>query len=985
MNYNTPSPAPLPVVTIEHIDGLEKGKTFHLRKPVTTIGHELSKDIVVEGISLSPEFARIISDNGSWIIEKRSQDIIVKLNDHVVIERATLHDGDTIGFGPVMATFRFENPFNGKGSPTGSLGSDKSSSNPNNEPLLEITRNTSQIRAKYTLPLSKQFISIGRDPSNDIVIDELVIDSFHMQITRENNQLKLIHPHPQTNGTTNGLWYQGNHIQGTEQFEHPLAQGDVFHIKNEYGTSVMLTYDDRSGAAQGKVQAVDTISLDGKQREIIIGRQKQSDIRLDHPTISQRHARIIQGRRGTYRIIDESSVGSVYVNGRAIKSCRLKPNDEIRIGPYRFVYTDTELKEYNEHNSIRIDAHGLVKRGKKQKILLDNLSLAVEPGSFVALVGGSGAGKSTLMDALNGLRPAHKGKVYYNGEDYYSSLAAFRTQLGYVPQEDIVHKDLTVEHALYYVAKLRLPNDLVQERIEKVLTDVRLQPQRKLLVKQLSGGQRKRVSIALELLAEPSIFFLDEPTSGLDPGLDRQMMELLGDLADNGHTIILVTHATNNINVCDYVCFLCQGGRMAYFGPPHEAAAYFHKSDFAEIYSSLEPSDEKSTIPEDAETKFKGSPEYKKYVEGLLTSQPAPNSNASKHGSKLPKGGNPWKQFFWLSLRYLELLKNDWVNLTILLLQAPIIGLLLLFFINGVGSDGFNPNTVVQCPTTAMVISAAGYPDSPSPANPVVSKSCQHLESFLSNNPRGKGYARKRGGTRAALQDFIEPGPGYAPTVLFIMAFAAIMFGCINAAREFVKEIHIYRRERSVNLGIVPYMFSKIAVLGVLCLLQSLILVVLVNFSDPFSHSVFLPPFLEVYITIALTSLAGLMMGLTLSALVPNNDRAMSFVPLLLLPQVIFSGAIFPLNSWVLQILGAFFPIRWAMAALGSSAGLHSDKLNGDQLFGTVNTYHGTLFSTYTQTDAMHYLWLLWLALAVMIMLFALAIGLLLKRKDTYK
>ncbi len=173
--------------------------------------------------------------------------------------------------------------------------------------------------------------------------------------------------------------------------------------------------------------------------------------------------------------------------------------------------------------------------------------------------------------------------------------------------------------------------------------------------------------------------------------------------------------------------------------------------------------------------------------------------------------------------------------------------------------------------------------------------------------------------------------------------------------------------------------------LGLLCLLQSLILVVFVNIFDPFSHSVFLIPFLEVYITIALTSLAGLMMGLAVSALVPNNDRAMSLVPLLLIPQVIFSGAIFPLNSWLLQSLGALFPIRWAMAALGTSVGLHSDKLNGDQLFGDIYTYHGTLFSTYTQADATHYLWLIWLALATMIIVFAIAIGFLLKRKDTYR
>src|SRR5947209_14083160 len=146
---------------------------------------------------------------------------------------------------------------------------------------------------------------------------------------------------------------------------------------------------------------------------------------------------------------------------------------------------------------------------------------------------------------------------------------------------------------------------------------------RNMLVSKLSGGQRKRVSNALELLANPSVFFLDEPTSGLDPGLDRKMMFLLRKLADKGHTIVLVTHATNNINACDYVCFLCQGGRLAYYGPPEEAKAYFGKTDFAEIYSALEPTEENKNIPAEAEERFKASADFQKYVVEPLQQRPA--------------------------------------------------------------------------------------------------------------------------------------------------------------------------------------------------------------------------------------------------------------------------------------------------------------------------------------------------------------------------
>src|SRR5207248_9650620 len=224
-------------------------------------------------------------------------------------------------------------------------------------------------------------------------------------------------------------------------------------------------------------------------------------------------------------------------------------------------------------------------------------------------------------------RPAQKGLVLYNGQDYYRHLAAFSTQLGYVPQDDIIHRELTVERALYYTARMRLTEDFTQaqikKRIDEVLEDVDMKHRRGLLINKLSGGQRKRVSIALELLAKPSIFFLDEPTSGLDPGLDRKMMFLLRKLADKGHTIVLVTHATNNINTCDYVCFLAQGGRLVYYGPPNEARRFFQKTDFAEIYGALEPGKDNPDAPARAEAAFRASEDYQKYVARPLMEGPA--------------------------------------------------------------------------------------------------------------------------------------------------------------------------------------------------------------------------------------------------------------------------------------------------------------------------------------------------------------------------
>jgi len=432
------------------------------------------------------------------------------------------------------------------------------------------------------------------------------------------------------------------------------------------------------------------------------------------------------------------------------------------------------------------------------------------------------------------------------------------------------------------------------------------------------------------LLAKPSIFFLDEPTSGLDPGLDRKMMFLLRKLADKGHTIVLVTHATNNINACDYVCFLARGGRLAYYGPPNEAKQFFNKTDFAEIYTSLEPTKDSPDTPEQAEINFGRSQDYKKYVAEPLMQGPTGHTIPLKQAVllKRPKQSHPLKQFVLLSQRYTELLRNDVGNLLILLLQAPVIGFILLLILKFVTVQGVFEASNVTTPLTG----------------------------------------------------------GDAQKILFVMSFAAVMFGCINGAREIVKEVPIYRRERTVNLGIAPYMFSKIVVLGALCLLQSAILVFIVNAVEPFHQGIFLNVTIEVYITLALTALAGLMVGLLISALAPNNDRAMSLIPIILIPQVIFAGTIFPLKSGFMQFFGMFFAVRWAMAALGSSLGLISKNLGDDKLIGNIASYHGTIsspsFQSYSQADATQYLSLMWLALLIMIIVLGILIAYCLKRKD---
>ena len=1023
--------------SIQFLTGTLAGNTFQITKATTTIGREPGNDIVVSDPSVSRQHAQITWSNGAWMISKLAQQNTMTVNQREV-QQSPINDRDTIGLGgttflfqvhgsvsnpaytpslapqqafpgappgmpqqafpgtlprtpqpqrpPVGANFvpppapvysptfaaALPNPGQpvpgAQYKPAGAM--DMSGSNvgtaPQGEPSLEISSNVHYERNVY--PLNKQVINIGRHPGNDIVINEPVVSAYHAQIVREGDKLIFIHPHPQAQRTTNGILYQGRAIPGTEPFRKPLERGDILRIGDEHGTLVTLTYFDGSAAAQDVLPEIRPIPLGAPV--IRIGRYPDNTVVLNHPQVSSHHAQLEQVQGG-YRILDMGSTNGVYVNAQRMHNQVLKPGDEIRIGPFKLTYTGTQLTQHDESNSVRIDALQLRKLGNKKTILINDITLAIPPRKFVALVGGSGAGKSTLMDALNGLRPAQNGTVLYNGQNYYKHLAAFSTQLGYVPQDDIIHRDLTVERALYYAAKMRLPSDFteaqIKQRINEVLEDVEMTFRRKLLVSKLSGGQRKRVSIALELLANPSVFFLDEPTSGLDPGLDRKMMFLLRKLADMGHTIVLVTHATNNINACDYVCFLAQGGHLAYFGPPNEAKTYFNKTDFAEIYSALEPTEQNKNIPAEAEARFKASPYYQRYIATPIQQGPAGRANAleSTVEVKPPKRGNPWKQFALLSMRYIELLKNDTGNLLILLLQAPIIAV-ILFFLAAPGV--FAPTNVATC--------------SPNPQIPrtVPNKyDCQNVVNAV-NTSQGQAFIASKGLTKdQAIQQSIDPGSGgNAQKILFIMAFAAVMFGSINGTREIVKEEPIYRRERTVNLGIAPYMFSKIAVLGVLCLLQSAILVVVVNLKAPFAQGVFLSPFVEIYITMALTSLAGLMLGLAISALSPNNDRASSFIPIILIPQVIFSGIIFALNNPFLQTIGSFFAARWAMAALGSTIGLHGDKLGSEGDF----AFQGTLFSTFSKGQATVHLLLMWLALAVMIIVLALLTAYFLKRKD---
>jgi len=286
-------------------------------------------------------------------------------------------------------------------------------------------------------------------------------------------------------------------------------------------------------------------------------------------------------------------------------------------------------------------------------------------------------GITTLMDAISGVRPATEGSVRYNGRDYYRNLGLYRTWLGYVPQDDIIHSELTVRRVLQYAAQLRLPGDLTRqdrdEAVDEALGVLNLKAQADQRVSALSGGQRKRTSIGVELLTRPRVFFLDEPTSGLDPSNDRQMMEQLRGLADAGSTVLLTTHATKNVTMCDKIIFLARGGYLAFVGTPARALEYFGVESIDDIYGRLA---EEST-PDEWAQRFRESDDYGWVVAG----QPAVEADESAPRRSLGQAGgrtHPLRQFAVLLTRNLDVLATSPRDMAIMVLQPIIIALLTL-------------------------------------------------------------------------------------------------------------------------------------------------------------------------------------------------------------------------------------------------------------------------------------------------------------------
>lgn len=322
-------------------------------------------------------------------------------------------------------------------------------------------------------------------------------------------------------------------------------------------------------------------------KTVRIGRDAGNDLVIDDLVVSRHHAELRAPADGTYEIVDLGSHNGTFLNGQPVARGPVGPGDVVGIGHSAFCLVGDALQEFVDTGEVSLDVQDLEvtvgREGKGGKTLLDRVSFPVGEKCLLGVVGPSGVGRSTLLNALTGQRPADSGTVLYDGRDLHRDFAELRQRIGLVPQDDIPHAQLTVRKALGYAAELRFPQDTAkaerQARVAEVIRELGLEQRADQPIHSLSGGQRKRVSVALELVTKPLLLFLDEPTSGLDPGMDRSVMHMLRGLADDGRTVIVVTHSVLSLEVCDRLLVLAPGGRIAYYGPPEDALAFFGFED----------------------------------------------------------------------------------------------------------------------------------------------------------------------------------------------------------------------------------------------------------------------------------------------------------------------------------------------------------------------------------------------------------------------
>ncbi len=662
-----------------------------------------------------------------------------------------------------------------------------------------------------------------------------------------------------------------------------------------------------------------------------IGRTPENDIQIPHPQVSSRHA-VLHVVQGQLFIEDKGSANGTYVRGARIPANQRVPvqnGEKVLIGPMplllqadggQIAVVVEDAAHWEGRPLYEIEAWDLLMQVPDRdnpgelKTLLDHVSFKALPGDLIALMGPSGAGKTTLLLTLNGYLPPTAGQVRINGEDLYAIYDALRGSIGYVPQDDIVHPELTVFEAVRYSAKFRLPPDYSEDEIERrvniTLGQLGLENVAHLQIgkpekKVLSGGQRKRVNIAMELVTDPVIMFLDEPTSGLAADDTAALVQLLSELAkQTGKTIITTIHqpAKEEFEKFNLALILGPGGLLTFYGSPKDGYRFFgswlerqgkpnavdnprdmfdmlnlRERPIFEAMRAQNPSAPRYAARAQAAREWNAeylnpqNPIFQKMFSGRR----AVGTPTDQRG--VPGGRGETSGQFWLLFgRYFKIKMRDVGGTAIMLLQAPIIGVLLALVFGG------QKDAIPYWCLGAL----------------------QEL-------------ARKSGGVGDGLTQTLnsmQTTPDHAASIFFVVV-AAVWFGTSNAAREIVSERAIYMRERMVNLSLFNYIFSKFVLLSLFCVIQCAILLAIVFFSLGYSGGIM--AFLIELGTLTVMAMNSVAIGLFLSTLVASGEAAMALTPIALIPQVVLGGLMVPMTTNALLELPMYLmPARWGFEGL---------------------------------------------------------------------
>ena len=756
-----------------------------------------------------------------------------------------------------------------------------------------------------TLPAGPSY-TIGRDPKSDIVVNEDRVSWQHAVLKLDRGSWVL-----EDTGSTNGTFVGTQKVQKitldgetTVRLGHPVNGTELTCSTGAPPRPpTVIAAKPVMAPAAAPVMATGSSTASHREPSVIrrlptkvlrIGRAPDNDIVVSDLSVSRYHAEL-RRTANAYQIVNLDSHNGTFVNGQQVGSAPLTEGDIVGIGPSTFRLSGTELQEFVNTGDVSLVARDLTVTLGNGKVLLDHVSFPLGERCLLGIIGPSGAGKSTLLGALTGMRPANGGSVLYDDRDLYAHYAELRHRIGLVPQENILHTQLTARRALRYAAELRFPRDTSKaernRRVDEVLAELSLTAHAETRTDRLSGGQQKRVNVALELMTKPSLLFLDEPTSGLDPGLDKSVMEMMKGLAQDGRTVIVVTHSVANLDICDRLLVLVPGGKVAYFGPPQDGLKHFGKPGWAEVFQSFDAEPGRDWAGE-----YRRSAWYQQYVLSAVDGRGP--SAAPRQIPPAPASKNRLAQFSTLCRRYLSVIASDRVYLG-LLAGAPIVLGLVIFAIpapHGLGPapppaspsqhQGASPSAKPKpsashskkshpspqavasqqvgqasaapqaSPSASGQASAPASGQASAPASgqasaPASAQANSNASAPASGPASGQASAPASGQASApASGQASAPASGKAsaqpsahPTavgqashggvnqeassLLLILVICACFAGAFNAVRELVKERAIYSRERAAGLSTASYLGSKLAVLGFISGVQAAIMVLI--------------------------------------------------------------------------------------------------------------------------------------------------------------